>query len=295
MKLDPRTVFARLAARISSVKRPRRGHLKTVLPAIAECVLESRLLLSASSDDDIADPGDTTGGDTGGSTGDTNAGATGGDTLTNGGDTNTGGTGGDTNTGGTGSNGTPSVTLLATAVAIPNPIAAAKALPLDGVWIQNRVLGAIPLVGDNFPVNKFNLVSHTYIVTTDKTGAVINTFSWGNDFEAANPSHWYANKQNDVDAAEKGMKSLKAVQDGKLTVEDLKNVLTLGTWGTRVGGSDLIPFVNTAYARRLLDADSPSRHDWGAGGVTCKQEANGLIDFAESLQGYFMFDFISMA
>ena len=111
MKLDPKQVFARIAARISGAKTARRRPLRVILPTVADCSLESRLMLSASSDDDIAGSGGNTntggtGGNTntGGTGGDTNTGGTGGDTNTGGtcGDTNTGGTGGDTNTGGTG-------------------------------------------------------------------------------------------------------------------------------------------------------------------------------------------------
>ncbi len=98
IKLNPQHVFAQFAIRISSKSRTaRRRSLKAVPPAAADYDLESRLMLSASSDDEIPDGGDT------GTGGDTNTGGGGGDTLTGGGgDTGTGG--GDTLTGGGASN-----------------------------------------------------------------------------------------------------------------------------------------------------------------------------------------------
>lgn len=161
---------------------------------------------------------------------------------------------------------------------IPNPIAAAKALPLDGLWRQNRILGAVPLVDDDFPVIQFNIISHTFIVTTNELGDVINTFSWGNKFEDSVPSHWYANMANDVAAADAGMQSLKDFKNGVF------NVLNFGKWGERVGGSDLIPYVNKAFALLHQSPYSPSRHAWGAGGLTCKQEADILLATAQKGQ-----------
>ena len=107
MKLDPKQVFARIAARISGAKTARRRPLRAVLPTVADCSLESRLMLSASSDDDITGGGGNTntGGDsnTGSTSGDSNTGSTSGDSNTGstGGDSNTGSTGGDSNTGST--------------------------------------------------------------------------------------------------------------------------------------------------------------------------------------------------
>jgi hypothetical protein len=56
-------VFARLAARISAGKKPRRQSLKTILPVAADIELESRLMLSASSDDEVTEPEDAVLGD----------------------------------------------------------------------------------------------------------------------------------------------------------------------------------------------------------------------------------------
>lgn len=302
MKLFPQQVFARLTARIIGVKQFRRRPLKTALPTIAECILETRLMLSASWDDDIAAGGDTSGGDTitGGAGGDTTTGAAAGDTTTGAaaGDTTTDAAAGDTTAGSggdSGSNCTPPVTpLLVPAAAIPNPLAAIKAMPLDGVWIQNRVLTAIDVAQMGLPLNQWVGFSHTFVVTTDETGKVLKTYSWGNHFDKEIPSNWYENEANDIAAAEKGMKSLKAVQDGKLTIEDLKNAVTLGTWGTRVGGSDLIPYINKAYQFLRYDPKSPSQHEWGVL-ANCKDEADYLVQYAKSLYGLDVFAFMTGA
>ena len=72
--------LALFSTRISKGNRRRHRPLEMVVPGSADYVLESRVMLSATSDDEITDPGDTTTSDTGGSSGDTNTAASGGDT-----------------------------------------------------------------------------------------------------------------------------------------------------------------------------------------------------------------------
>jgi hypothetical protein len=83
MKMTSQNLFANCVTRISSQRQGRRQRLTTAIPAAADYVLESRLMLSATTDDPTGMGDGLAGGTNTGNLGDTNNGA--GDPLTGGG------------------------------------------------------------------------------------------------------------------------------------------------------------------------------------------------------------------
>jgi len=110
-----------------------------------------------------------------------------------------------------------------------------------------------------------NPVTHTFIAIVDDRG-MVTTFSWGNHPDPHNAhveGRWLSNEEEDVTAAQQA--------------------IALGL-AKKIGGADLDPYVEAAFAMVSNQADHPSNHRnlW----ITrnCKTEANKLLEQAEVLK-----------
>jgi hypothetical protein len=110
--------------------------------------------------------------------------------------------------------------------------------------------------------------THEFTVTMDKHGA-IHTYSWGNDFNDANGSHWYQDRPEDRKAATDSLEGKKGV----------------AVVGPLQGDESLNPYIDQAYDM-LHDAgkNSPSSHLNGVLGMNCKTEGDRLLKLAKGLQ-----------
>jgi hypothetical protein len=132
-----------------------------------------------------------------------------------------------------------------------------------GVRRQGRVLG-----GEHPGWRGRATPTHEFTVTMDKHGA-IHTYSWGNDYNDANGSHWYKDRSEDRKAATDSLEGKKGV----------------AVVGPLQGDESLNPYIDEAYDM-LHDAgkNSPSSHANGWLGWNCKTEADRLLKLARELQ-----------
>jgi hypothetical protein len=134
-----------------------------------------------------------------------------------------------------------------------------------GVYRQNRWLRFFHPDADDqeFEPVKHG-VSHTFIFTTNDDGTLRHTYSWGNEYDDSNPSHWYMDRDEDVAAAKKALGS----KSSKL--------------GEKVGGPDLVDHIDKAYDDlHDSESESPSAHGNWLFFNNCKTEATRLVDRAK--------------
>ena len=136
----------------------------------------------------------------------------------------------------------------------------------EAVYLINRDL---KFVADNVlkkepgARSRSNYVTHTYVAITDSNGKVINTLSWGNEYDKSS-NYWYKNRDEDKVAA----------------VEALKKGL-----GEKVGGDDLNRYVLLAFKILSTERVDPrSQHANFLALYNCKYEAKDLIRIAKALQ-----------
>jgi hypothetical protein len=103
---------------------------------------------------------------------------------------------------------------------------------------------------------RWDLISHTFVVTTNPDGSVAHTYSWGN---TANSSGWNPDQSEDLLAA--------------------AGALTAGL-AEYVGSSALDPFVQQAYGQ--LNTAGNSHPNYGVI-RNCKIEAHHLLNVAGGL------------
>ncbi len=94
-----------------------------------------------------------------------------------------------------------------------NPVNFVDPMGLD-VWVVNRELG-----GDEGR-SQFNPLSHTYLARTDENGAVTDTYSWGNTYDADKNGLWSPNAENDLKAARDAIGSGKSKWLGDSSYDD---------------------------------------------------------------------------
>jgi RHS repeat-associated protein len=131
-----------------------------------------------------------------------------------------------------------------------NPVKYIDPWGLDTYRI-NRELG-----GDTTR-SPFNVVSHTYILTTHPDGSVNNTYSWGN---SANIHGWNLNQPEDIKAGKEALDEGDAI---------------------RVGDASLDVFVDVAFKNKNKKEND---HANGVFFNNCKYEATDLVNDAVNLQ-----------
>jgi RHS repeat-associated protein len=124
---------------------------------------------------------------------------------------------------------------------------------------QNRELGG------NEARSKYNIVTHTFVFTTNKDGSVKDTYSWGNN---ANLHGWNKNQPEDIHAANEAIKSDKDNQ-----AQNDNNSSNLN----KQGGDDLDPCVDEAFS----DINKPeNEHGNWIIYRNCKTAASKLVELA---------------
>ena len=124
------------------------------------------------------------------------------------------------------------------------------------VFRQNRKFG---LVGE--PVTNATALSHTFIFTTDESGEVDHTYSWGN---TANTHGWNIDQPEDLKAA-------------YLALWAHRNAYQLN----QLGGDDFNQYVAQAFTN--LNRKSNQHANWGVC-YNCKTEATNLIEEAKRVR-----------
>lgn len=115
------------------------------------------------------------------------------------------------------------------------------------------------------------ILTHSFIFTTNPNGNLNNTYSWGN---SANPRGWNLNQSEDQAAANAALAS------------------NSGFYLNRVGDSSLDPFVDLAYYLLLNDPAHTHPNYWVTG--NCKSEATDLTDLALALRTVFTLQFLGL-
>src|SRR5262245_57684439 len=90
-----------------------------------------------------------------------------------------------------------------------------------------------------------------------------NTYSWGNDPDPKNQGiagRWLKDESEDLAAA---------------------GAVLLKGWGTKAGGRDLDPYIESAFNRHANNASDPSNHFNWMFCCNCKAEADNLVDEAK--------------
>lgn len=120
----------------------------------------------------------------------------------------------------------------------------------SGVYRQNR------WINTGVPVSNGFGLSHTFVFTTNASGQVLNTYSWGNNgFNGA----WDQNHPNDIKAA--------------------NQALAGGYVLNRVGGSEMLN--NIQWSFDVLRGISSEVHNNGVFDNNCKSEADQLISISK--------------
>ncbi len=131
-------------------------------------------------------------------------------------------------------------------------------------------------------------LSHTLDITTNEDLTLRDTYSWGNEFNKGEEP-WFKNHESDVDAAKMALEVRKKYENsswlGKFVMNlSHKNREALYSL-KKVGGPELIPFVERAYEFRDGNLEHPSNHEWQLH-CNCKHEAANLINDAKFLQNW---------
>jgi hypothetical protein len=146
-----------------------------------------------------------------------------------------------------------------------------------GVFRQNREFHS----GESTDLNPVDRIrSHTFIYTTNPDGTLANTYSWGNDYTQDNPTHWYMDRPEDVSAAQRAIEQRRKYESA---TEGEKASLP-HAFGEKVGGPELVPYVDQAYRNLRDNPDSPSAHANWLLFRNCKTEATRLTEDAQDLQ-----------
>jgi hypothetical protein len=148
-------------------------------------------------------------------------------------------------------------------VAATAPVQAAAP---SAVYMMNRKLGAGPQ-DQATAKDALNVLSHTFVYTTGANGTLLTTYSWGNDFNPAFPSHWYFGQDgavaNDAKAAQQGIADLASGHGPQPVLQPA------------LSDRD----VQTAFTVLSDYPEGGSWHKWMPG-ATCKEEAAKLIALA---------------
>jgi len=154
-----------------------------------------------------------------------------------------------------------------------NPLAFIDPLGLD-TYRQNRMLmGEERLWRKAFnmspepegvALHRFDIVSHTFLYTTNPDGSLEHTYSWGNDYNEQNEGLWFIDAPEDREAAR----------------QTISNPLLRGR---RIGDSSLDPYIDLTAREWEADDNHSSRHGWKLFD-NCKDEASKLGDAAISRQ-----------
>ena|SRR5690554_62556 len=109
-----------------------------------------------------------------------------------------------------------------------NPVNYYDPFGLD-TYVINRTLGG------NTSTSKNNPLSHTYTATTDSSGKVDNTYSWGNTYYDGKTG-WTQNHPDDMKAAQ------ESIDNGQ---------------AQRIGSDLLDPYVQSAFDELMKDPNEP--------------------------------------
>jgi RHS repeat-associated protein len=129
-----------------------------------------------------------------------------------------------------------------------NPVNAVDPDGLATYW-QNRTLGG------NTLKSNYNILSHSYLFTTNPDGTLNHTYSWGN---AANTHTWHMDQPEDIAAAQAALKNPKGLE--------------------KRGCDELDPYVDQVYNDWVNDPAHIHRN-YGVAG-NCKFEATGMLNEA---------------
>jgi RHS repeat-associated protein len=135
------------------------------------------------------------------------------------------------------------------------------------VYMINRKLGENCLRSD------VNPITHSFVFTTDENGRLLHTYSWGNDYEDSNPSHWYRDRPEDINAAWQAI----------ISMQTRENAAWYQTWALPgpvwVGPDSLNDAIEEAFNRLRQQPGHPWR-PW----ANCKHEAVNLLNEARRLR-----------
>ncbi len=134
-----------------------------------------------------------------------------------------------------------------------NPVNAIDITGLD-TFVQNRRLGG------HETRSRANLLTHTFVFTTDQNGNVEHTYSWGNEYDPDGGGLWRRDQDEDILAAINGL------QDG--TAEEICD-------------DRCDPSIEQAFNQLF---DSPVSTHWWTPLDQCKTEKDRLVDRANRLR-----------
>jgi len=146
------------------------------------------------------------------------------------------------------------------------------------VWRQNRKLG-----GDS-PRDSCNVLSHTFIFTTDKNGNLLHTYSWGNEYDD-DTSHWYIDHENDVKAAEEAIRQMERYENAAWSEQWFLS----DNFGTEIADLENDD-IEVAFEQLSKDGTISNhgwqlfQRPWEAGGGNCKNEATRLERTARNIK-----------